>query len=198
MRIITHSAQTWCCGNPVPAFGVATLTCIGHAQKPWLIVFPLEALIRKAWPKDRFPPRAIPLCEIAALRHESGDDAVEGAPLEVQPLAALQQANVRYKFGRRFRRYLANGPQVQDMTKVLVARCERLPNRNTFQVSQVYTRAQPNTCLTASSRKGFCRMLVYHGRAMSLEVMHRKGLSMKLQPRDKCISEDTQQGRRVL
>jgi hypothetical protein len=70
--------------------GVLAGVCHGEEQGP--VVAELEVLVGEGAPVDALAARPVALGEVAALRHEAGDDAVEGAAPEGQGLAELAAA----------------------------------------------------------------------------------------------------------
>mmetsp|Transcript_43826 Transcript_43826/g.79243 ORF Transcript_43826/g.79243 Transcript_43826/m.79243 type:complete len:249 (-) Transcript_43826:22-768(-) len=66
---------------------VGVLPRIGHAEHAGAGVLQVEVLIWELGPEDALPTSAVTTSEVAALDHEVGDDAVEGAALVVQRLA---------------------------------------------------------------------------------------------------------------
>lgn len=65
---------------------------VGHREDAWQVVPQRKVLIRKLAAIDGLAARAVAVGEIAALAHESRDDAVKGASLKVQRLARSPQA----------------------------------------------------------------------------------------------------------
>merc|ERR1719189_2090324 len=74
---------------------------VGHAQDAWPRVLELEVLVCELRAIDALAAGAIAAGEVAALNHEIGDDAVEGAPLVVQRLARLARAFVASAEGHK-------------------------------------------------------------------------------------------------
>jgi hypothetical protein len=72
------------------AIGVAPR--VGHGQQVGAVMAQAEVLIRKLLAVDGLAAGAVAAGEVATLKHELRDDAVEDAALEVQRLATLAHA----------------------------------------------------------------------------------------------------------
>lgn len=65
---------------------------IGHGEEAWPCVFKDEVFIIELLAIDGLAPCAVVVCEVTALAHELGDDAVEAASLEAKALLMGAQA----------------------------------------------------------------------------------------------------------
>ena len=71
---------------------VGVFAAVGHAEGAGAGVFVDEVFVFEFGAVDAFAAGAVHLCEVAALGHEAGDDAVEGAGFEVERFAGLAGA----------------------------------------------------------------------------------------------------------
>lgn len=70
---------------------IRILASIGHGQHATSSVLDLKVLIIKLGTVDGLATRAVLVLEITALRHESGDDAMENAALVAEALAVQRE-----------------------------------------------------------------------------------------------------------
>lgn len=82
--------------------GPALLTT-AESVLTWSRVFKDEVLIIELLSVDGLAPRAVVVCEVTALAHELGDDAVEAASLEAKALFMGAQATEVLWCGKRER-----------------------------------------------------------------------------------------------
>ena len=73
---------------------VCAWASIGHRQGASALMLQVEVLVFELVPVDGLSARAISIGEVAALRHEVWNDAVELGALEVQRLARLTHAHL--------------------------------------------------------------------------------------------------------
>ena len=66
---------------------IGSWTSVGHGKDSWAGVLVFEVLISKLGTIDRFSASSIAFCEVATLSHETWNDSVEDAALEVEGLA---------------------------------------------------------------------------------------------------------------
>jgi len=82
---------------------------VGHGQNSGSGVFQSEVLILELVAIDGLSSSPISGSEVATLAHEVGDDAVEGGPLEPEPLLpGAQGAEVLRGLGNHIRSQLKN------------------------------------------------------------------------------------------
>jgi len=61
---------------------------VGHGEEVLLVVGELEVLVWEFLAIDRFSTGAVASSEVTALKHEAGDDSVEGAAFEAEAFLA--------------------------------------------------------------------------------------------------------------